>query len=37
MRFEWDESKNKVNISKHGIDFNDVTRYFSPSDAGLAR
>lgn len=28
MRFEWDESKNKVNISKHGIDFNDVPDIF---------
>ena len=21
MTFEWDENKNKVNITKHGIDF----------------
>ena len=21
MKFEWDENKNKVNVSKHGIDF----------------
>lgn len=28
MRFEWDESKNKANISKHGIDFNDVPDIF---------
>jgi uncharacterized DUF497 family protein len=28
MRFEWDESKNQANISKHGIDFNDVSDIF---------
>ena len=28
MRFEWDESKNKINIKKHGIDFQDVTEVF---------
>ncbi|AEO48521.1 BrnT family toxin [Rhodospirillum rubrum] len=24
MEFEWDESKNKTNIVKHGIDFEDA-------------
>lgn len=24
MQFEWDETKNEQNISKHGIDFADV-------------
>ena len=24
MRFEWDETKRKTNIAKHGIDFIDV-------------
>jgi len=24
MRFEWDESKNRANIRKHGIDFRDA-------------
>ena len=28
MHFEWDEAKNKANISKHGIDFNDVPDIF---------
>ncbi|WP_460921589.1 BrnT family toxin, partial [Staphylococcus aureus] len=28
MRFEWDESKNQINIRKHGIDFNDVSDIF---------
>lgn len=28
MAFEWDEEKNKTNIQKHGIDFNDVTKSF---------
>ena len=26
--FEWDEAKNRLNISKHGIDFLDVPRVF---------
>jgi uncharacterized DUF497 family protein len=29
MRFEWDESKNKINIKKHGIDFQDVIEVFN--------
>ncbi|MDD0972986.1 BrnT family toxin [Pseudomonas fontis] len=28
MYFEWDEAKNRVNIHKHGIDFNDVPELF---------
>lgn len=28
MRFEWDEAKNRANIRKHGIDFNDVPDMF---------
>ncbi|RZI85421.1 MAG: BrnT family toxin [Pseudomonas sp.] len=28
MRFEWDEVKNRSNIRKHGIDFNDVPSMF---------
>ena len=28
MRFEWDETKRKVNIAKHGIDFIDVPEMF---------
>jgi len=29
MTFEWDEAKNKVNIQKHGIDFEDVKSVFN--------
>jgi len=28
MEFEWDESKNKSNRKKHGIDFNDAKEVF---------
>ncbi|MBK6623130.1 MAG: BrnT family toxin [Saprospirales bacterium] len=28
MKFEWDENKNKKNIKKHGIDFNDAKEVF---------
>jgi hypothetical protein len=28
MRFEWDEAKNRSNIQKHGIDFNDAQDLF---------
>ena len=28
MEFEWDEAKNRFNIAKHGIDFNDAKRVF---------
>ncbi|RLD66715.1 MAG: BrnT family toxin [Bacteroidetes bacterium] len=28
MTFEWDENKNKSNIEKHGIDFNDAKEVF---------
>lgn len=27
-RFEWNEEKNRLNIRKHGIDFNDVPDMF---------
>lgn len=29
MAFEWDDKKNKANILKHGIDFNDAALFFS--------
>jgi len=29
MKFEWDESKNRLNIQKHGIDFAEVVYVFS--------
>lgn len=28
MEFEWDENKNRANMAKHGIDFNDAIRAF---------
>jgi uncharacterized DUF497 family protein len=28
MRFEWDEKKNKANINKHGIAFEDAAKIF---------
>ncbi len=28
MNFEWDESKNQINISKHGLDFFDAWEMF---------
>ena len=28
MRFEWDESKRRINLKKHGIDFEDVIAAF---------
>ncbi len=28
MQFEWDENKNRINIQKHGIDFNDAIEMF---------
>ena len=28
MRFEWDEEKNRMNVQKHGINFNDVIGLF---------
>lgn len=29
MRFEWNKSKNAINIDKHGIDFEDVVSMFN--------
>ncbi len=29
MEFEWDDDKNKSNIEKHGIDFNDAKDIFN--------
>ena len=28
MKYEWDETKNRVNIEKHGIDFGDAHELF---------
>ena len=38
MEFEWDEAKNRTNVSKHGIDFETAKRIFdgpvlSPRDS----
>ncbi|MEZ0605135.1 BrnT family toxin [Paraburkholderia sp. IW21] len=29
VRFEWDETKNQINIRKHGIDFRDAIDVFN--------
>jgi hypothetical protein len=29
VKFEWDENKNQVNITKHGIDFSEAIYVFS--------
>jgi uncharacterized protein len=29
MTFGWDETKNRANIRRHGIDFNDVPKMFT--------
>jgi len=28
LRFEWDEVKNRLNLRKHGIDFDSARRFF---------
>lgn len=28
MKFDWDETKNKLNIEKHGLDFEDAKELF---------
>ena len=33
MRYEWDESKSKRNIEKHGVSFYEATTVFYDSDA----
>ena len=41
LTFEWDESKNRLNIAKHGIDFIDLQEMFdlplltAPDDKGV--
>ena len=32
MDFEWDEKKEKINIEKHGVDFNQANEVFSDND-----
>jgi uncharacterized DUF497 family protein len=28
MKFEWDENKNKINIEKHGVSFEEASKAF---------
>ncbi len=35
LRFEWDEAKNKGNIEKHGLDFQDASELFLGVDPFL--
>ena len=32
MKFEWDEKKSSINLSKHGIDFNTATELWEDED-----
>ena len=32
MKFEWDEKKSGINLSKHGIDFNTATALWDDKD-----
>ncbi len=32
MEFEWDENKNKLNLKKHGVDFNQAKEVFNDKD-----
>jgi len=36
MEFEWDESKNKSNREKHGIDFNDAKEVFKDENRTIS-
>lgn len=33
INFEWDENKNKINKSKHGVDFEEAVTVFYDEDA----
>jgi len=36
VKFIWDESKNRANIKKHGVDFNDAIRaWYDPDRVDL--
>jgi len=37
MEFEWDENKNKSNLEKHGIDFNDAKEVFKDENSKLSQ
>jgi uncharacterized DUF497 family protein len=28
MKYEWDEAKNRKNFAKHGLNFEDASKYF---------
>jgi len=32
VRFVWEEGKNRANLNKHGIDFNDAVHAWHDSD-----
>jgi len=32
MKFEWDANKNKTNLKKHGVDFNQAKEVFNDKD-----
>ena len=32
LKFEWDENKNRINIQKHGVSFEEATILFETSD-----
>jgi len=32
LKFEWDENKNRINIQKHGVSFEEATILFKTSD-----
>lgn len=33
MKFEWDDKKNKINLKKHGISFEEAVYVFSDKEA----
>lgn len=33
IKFDWDENKNKINLKKHGIDFEEAKTVFYDDDA----
>jgi len=35
MQFEWDENKNKLNIQKHGVNFNEAKTVFDDALASI--
>jgi uncharacterized DUF497 family protein len=36
MEFEWNENKNRTNLEKHGIDFNDAKEVFKDENSKIA-